>query len=53
MYTHAKRSYTHVKDPVELDGLWNQQNNPACTENDSNGHLCGLWSLTEEEEKKD
>ena len=27
----------------------NNKTNPACTENDSNGKLCGQWSLTEEE----
>ena len=37
----------------EFGGLWKQQNNPACTKNDSNGQLCGhgRWSLTEEEEE--
>ena len=35
----------------EFGGLWKQQNNSACTENDSNGQLCGWWSLTEEEEE--
>ena len=34
MCTHAKRSHTHVKDPVvfvrEIGGLWKHQNNSAC-----------------------
>ena len=34
MYTLAKRSHTHVKDPlvhVKSGGLWKHQNNQACT----------------------
>ena len=34
MYTHAKRSHTHTKDPLVHDkfgGLWKHQNNQACT----------------------
>ena len=34
----------------KFGGLWKQQNNPACTKNDSNGQRCGRWSLMEEDE---
>ena len=36
----------------EFGGLWKEQNNPACTKNDSNGQLCGQWSLMEEDEEE-
>ena len=56
MDTHAKRSHRHVTNPVvhvtsEFGGLRKQQNNPTCTKNDSNGQLCGRWSLTEEDKE--
>ena len=35
----------------EFGELWKQQNNPACTTNDSNCQLCGRWSLTEDDEE--
>ena len=34
IYMLAKRSHTHVKDPVvlsEFNGFWKHQNNPSCT----------------------
>ena len=33
MYMHAKRSHMPVKDvsDSEFGGIWEQQNNPACT----------------------
>ena len=37
----------------EFGGLWKQQNNPACTKNDSNSQLCGQWSLMEEEDEEE
>ena len=36
MYMHAKKSPTHVTDPVvhvEFGGLWKHQNNPAYAKN--------------------
>ena len=54
MYTHVKRSHTHVKDPVVRVRVgWTVEttNYPAGTKNDSNGQLCGRWSLTEDEEE--
>ena len=41
-----------LQSTSKFGGLWKQQNNPACTKNDSNGQLWGQWSLTEEEEAK-
>ena len=53
---HAKRSHMHVKDPVVPGRVrWTMEtiNNPACTKNDSNGQLCGRWSVMEEEEEEE
>ena len=53
-YTYRKdhiRAIKILQSMSEFGGLWQQQDNPARTErNDSNGRLCGRWSLTEEEE---
>ena len=45
------RTLKTLQSKSEFGGLWKQYESPACTTNDSNGQLCGRWSLTEEEEE--